>query len=150
MKESEGIKRILKASECIQKLTSKVLDKVKEIELTPEFYGKCLAFGLVTANFIVDPSGITAFSTILDITSSGFEFAAKKDKDLEGGAKIQAKIENVAFVLEVGTLLLTQNYPLLAVVIGSKVAVPAINKLSNFMSENIYNLNTKSGASYVR
>ena len=127
--KSEGINRIHGASACVHKLTNNVLARVREIEISPYFFAKCLPPGVLVGSFFSNPSQPAAMAGLLEATSLTFEHAAKKDKDLELGANFLSKISLVASALELGTLYRESNgnHGLFLVVLTAKLLPPMLN-----------------------
>lgn len=167
--KTEGLKRILAASECIHKINENVLDRAEELKtkgllhlnkiqhadangkfVSPDFVIRHAAFGANITNAVFDLSFTSVLSTSLEVTTKIFEKAEEKNKILEGGAKVQKMAKNMALTLELATLFSTQNYLLATVVLASKVVVPALKKLDEFALEHGQDWKTKTGGLYVR
>jgi hypothetical protein len=167
--KAEGLKKVIAASQCINQLSENVLTQTKEFAtkrllhlnklqhadmngkfVSPDFIVRHAALGANITNAAADLAFTSVLSTALEITSNIFEKAGKRNKDLEGGVKVQKVAKNIALTLEVATLLATQNYLLAIVVVASKLTVPALNKLDEFALEHGQDWKTKSGGVYVR
>lgn len=165
---AEGMKRILAASQCIQKLSTNVLVWTKEISVkglltlnkvqhepilgklpNTDFVIRHAALGADLGSFLLSPDKIAALAAVMEGTSEIFEYFAKKDKELNGGRMVQKAISRAVQGIELGFLWL-HNPPLAAIVSVAKIAAPALEKLDRFALEHGQDWRTKTGGVYVR
>jgi len=165
---AEGTKRILAASQCIQKLSTNVLVRPKELAVKglltlnkvqhepilgklpdPDFVIRHAALGVNIANLAVDHTFVPVLSAVLEGTSKVFEAKAKKNKDLEAGAILEDSCARLAEVSEV-TLLWLANPHLAILVSVAKLAGPVLDKLDSFALEHGQDWKTKTGGVYAR
>lgn len=166
--KTEGLKKILAASECIHKMSENVVTRAEELKtkgllhlnkiqhadangkfISLDFAIRKAALGFNIASFLVAPDQLSATSLALEGTSEGLEYLAKKDQDLTPGAEVQKKVSRFLQTAEILTLLYS-NLPLATIVIASKLVKPALDSLDKFAFEHGQDWKTKTGGLYER
>lgn len=166
--KAESLKIILAASSCVRELTENALSRSEELlekgllnlnkiqhwdangkVPSPDFIIRHAALGANIGNFMVDHETVPAIALVLETTSKFFGLAAKRNKDFEGGAKVQEIISRIAEIGEMAILVRT-NASLALIVVTAKLASPVLDKLDKFALEHGQDWRTKTGGTYAR